>query len=267
MKRSGKDELAAAFTYAGVAEAYQHRPPYPPDVFDTLEGLITDEPRVVLDLGAGEGALARTLAPRVDRVDALDVSAAMVEAGRRRPGGGHPHLRWIVGPAESAPLSGPYALVVAGASLHWMPWERTLARLRAAMRPGAFLAIVEHGPEGAPWQQELGRIIARHSRAVDYDPEFSVVDELASRGLWEPSGRFTSRPLIVRQPVAAYVEHLHSTASLAREWMPPEEAAELDAAVTEVVQPYAVDGELELSVVAHVAWGRPTPNDPSPSSP
>jgi hypothetical protein len=69
--------LAAAFTWPGVARAYRHRPPYPDEVFGILDGLITDRPRTVLDLGAGEGALARPLAGRTDHVDALDTSAAV----------------------------------------------------------------------------------------------------------------------------------------------------------------------------------------------
>lgn len=86
-------ELGGMFAYAGVATAYRYRPPYPPVVFDALERLITDESRAVLDIGAGEGALARPLAARVERVDAVDVSAAMVEEGRQRPGGRQPNLR------------------------------------------------------------------------------------------------------------------------------------------------------------------------------
>ena len=80
-------DLAATFQHEAVAEAYQHRPPYPEEVFDRLEALIADEPRRVLDIGAGEGAIARPLAPRVERVDAIDISQAMVDAGRQRPGG------------------------------------------------------------------------------------------------------------------------------------------------------------------------------------
>ena len=83
----------------------------------------------MLDLGAGEGALARPLAEMVDHVDAVDISAAMIDAGRDRPGGRQPNLRWIVGAAQDAPLGGPYALVTAGASMHWMPWPQTLTRL------------------------------------------------------------------------------------------------------------------------------------------
>lgn len=113
-----RGRLAAVFGHPGVADAYQYRPPYPDEVFDLLERLITDRPRTVLDIGAGEGALARPLAPRVDHIDALDLSAAMVDAGRRRPGGRRSNLRWIVGAAETADLGGPYALVTAGAALH-----------------------------------------------------------------------------------------------------------------------------------------------------
>lgn len=111
-----RDELAASFTDRAVADAYQHRPPYPGEVFDILERLISERPRNVLDIGAGEGALARPMAARVDRVDAVDISAAMMDAGARQPGGRRPNLRWILGAAQTATLDGPYALVTAGAS-------------------------------------------------------------------------------------------------------------------------------------------------------
>ena len=88
---SGEAEKAAAvFGQPGVADAYQHRPPYPDEVFDLLERLIADLPRTVLDIGAGEGALARPLASRVDHVDAVDASAAMSRRDAAGPeaGGG-----------------------------------------------------------------------------------------------------------------------------------------------------------------------------------
>ncbi|MGH3156868.1 MAG: class I SAM-dependent methyltransferase [Streptosporangiaceae bacterium] len=117
--------LAQVFQHTGVAAAYRHRPPYPVKVFDLLEALVVDEPRHVLDIGAGEGALARPLSACFDQVDAVEISPEMVSAGRLRPGGTRANLKWIVGPAENAPLSGPYALVTAGASLHWMSWDET----------------------------------------------------------------------------------------------------------------------------------------------
>lgn len=46
MSRSGPGRagLAATFGHSGVAEAYRHRPPYPDEVFDVLESLITGRP-------------------------------------------------------------------------------------------------------------------------------------------------------------------------------------------------------------------------------
>jgi 2-polyprenyl-3-methyl-5-hydroxy-6-metoxy-1,4-benzoquinol methylase len=75
--------------------------------------LIADGPRTVLDIGTGTGAVARPLAPLVERVHAVDWSAAMIEEGRQLPGGDHPNLIWSVGPAETVALAPPYGLVTA----------------------------------------------------------------------------------------------------------------------------------------------------------
>lgn len=251
------EELGAVFVNAGVAQAYEHRPPYPPEVFDILRGLVTDRPRVVLDLGAGEGAIARTLAPFVDRVDAVDISAAMIEAGRRRPGGDHPGIRWIVGPAETADIDDAYALVTAGASLHWMQWDQTLGRIRRAMTANGQLAIINHGPRDVPWQDRLVTVIKRHSRNPDFVPRFDLATALQERGLFTITDTFQTAPWVFRQSVPDYVEQFHSTASLAREVMSEDEAAEFGRAIEEVVAPYARDGVLDLPIVAELSWGRP----------
>ena len=78
--------LAAAFAHPGGRSGLPARAAVPDEVFGVLDGLITGQPRTVIDLGAGEGALARPLAGRADHVDALDISAAMVAEGRGRPG-------------------------------------------------------------------------------------------------------------------------------------------------------------------------------------
>jgi SAM-dependent methyltransferase len=256
--------LPAAFGHPGVARAYRHRPPYPDEVFDVLEGLITDRPRTVLDIGAGEGALARPLARRADHVDALDISAAMVTEGRERPGGRAPNLRWIVGAAETAPLGGPYALVTAGASLHWMSWRPTLERLAAVLTPAAFLAIVEHGYHDPPWRAELNAVIARHSRSPRYDPDFALAGALVAAGLFEMAGHAETTPRAFRQRTGDYIEQFHSTASLAREWMPAEEAASFGREVRAVVAPFADGDVLQTRIVAQITWGRILAGSPLP---
>src|SRR5271169_5897777 len=98
------DSYAEAFKDRQVVEVYRHRPPYPDEVFDILAGLITTEPRVVLDVGAGPGDIARHLVEIAERVDAVDPSQPMIEQGRRLPNGDHPHLQWISGKVEEVLL-------------------------------------------------------------------------------------------------------------------------------------------------------------------
>jgi SAM-dependent methyltransferase len=130
------DAYAAQFTDPSVVAAYPTRPPYPPDVFPLLAALIATSPRVVLDIGCGTGDIARNLVSMVDRVDAVDISAPMIELGRQLPGGDGPRLRWIHGRAEEVELEPPYALIAAGESLHWMQWDVLLPRLGRLLAPG-----------------------------------------------------------------------------------------------------------------------------------
>jgi SAM-dependent methyltransferase len=251
--------LAAMFAHPGVAEAYQHRPAYPAEVFGVLAGLITSSPRRVLDLGAGEGALARPLAAltgQVDAVDAVDISAAMIETGRRRPGGDGPNLRWITGAVETVPLTGPYALATAGASLHWMDWPQTMGRLASLLDGDAVLAIVGHEYRHPPWEEAAIEVIRRHSRSPSFNP-VSVPEELAAAGLLEIRGKAVVGPVPAHPTTASYVEQFHSTSSLAREWMTTAESAEFDAAITAIVEPYANNGVLTVDVVAELIWGKP----------
>ena len=255
-----RNRLAAVFGQPGVAAAYQHRPPYPAEVFEILAGLITDEPRDVLDLGAGEGALARPLAALAGRVDAVDMSAAMIAAGRERPGGRQPGLRWITGVIPDAVPAGPYALVTAGASMHWMPWAQTLTRLAGVMTEHACLTIVEHDPAATPWEAGLTEIIVKYSRSPGFDPTFRLIDALTATGQFEVAGQATTTPVSFRQSVADCIEGLHSTSSLAREGMPPEESASFDRAVTDLLSRYAEDGILTMDIVACLTWGHCRPS-------
>jgi ubiquinone/menaquinone biosynthesis C-methylase UbiE len=250
-------ELAATFKQHKVAEAYQHRPPYPDEVFERLLGLITDEPRRVLDIGAGEGAIARPLARQVEHVDAIDFSAPMIEVGKQRPGGDRPNIAWQVSRIETAELNGPYALVTAGASIHWMPWVETFARIVPYLTPNAQLVVIEHGPVDMPWWGELVKAIQKHSRKQSHDPKYNVSQAISDQGLLDITGTARTERVVYQQRVADYVEQFHSTSSLARDLMPDEEAAEFDAEVEAAVRPYAHDGMLDLTIEAELTWGRP----------
>ena len=186
-------------------------------------------PRRVLDVGCGTGDLARRLAPLVEHVDAVDFSAAMLEQGRRLAGGDAPDLRWTLGAIENVPLAGPYALVTAGESLHWMEWEVALPRLAAALSPRGVLAIVERGWDGPPahWERVLP-IIQCYSPVRDFQP-YNLVDELVQRRLFEPRGEQRLGPEPWWPTVEEYLEARHSQRGLSRTHMGPAAAAAFDS--------------------------------------
>jgi SAM-dependent methyltransferase len=250
------DEYAAQFSDPSVVAAYPHRLPYPPATFAILAGLITATPRIVLDIGCGTGDVARNLTPLVERVDAVDISAPMIELGRTLPGGDDPRLRWILGRAEEAALDPAYALVTAGESLHWMDWGVLMPRLRALLVPGGVLAIVDRGTLSEPWRPAMQALFPRYSTNRDFQP-YELVDELVRRGLFTPLGEASTEPVEHRQPIAAYVESFHSRNGFSRDRMAADEAAAFDNALTELVAPHADDGELILGVAGRVRWGRP----------
>jgi predicted TPR repeat methyltransferase len=247
--------VASAFQEASVVAAYELRPPYPAETFDVLLALLRDEPRTVLDAGCGTGFLARPLAERVDRVDAVDISAAMTEEGKRLPDGDHPHVRWIVAAIEDAPLDPPYALITAGDSLHWMEWSTVMPRFATLLTPNGWLAILSVVTLPAHWDDELMAIIRRYSTVRDYQ-RFDLTEELESRGLFTRAGERRTEPVPFTQSLDDYVRSFHGRASFSPERMEPSALVAFDAAVRELVASHA--GEtITQQVTAHIVWGRP----------
>jgi SAM-dependent methyltransferase len=250
-------ELGRVFADAEVAALYRYRPPYPREVFEILERLVV-EPRNVLDAGAGTGALARALAPLVARVDAVDPSAAMIGEGHALPGGDNARITWIHGRAEDAPLSPPYGLITAGASLHWMDWGIVLPRFRAALAPGARVAVVDieavHPP--GPLRDAHLEIIQRYSPLDDHVETADMVGTLVERGLFAIEGQKRTEAVAFEQSIDDVLHRLHSTSTLSRVTL----GAKLDDFDVEMRAAYAAHGvdTARFSVVGYVAWGKPT---------
>ena len=105
------DDHATRFKNRSLAEAYKFRPPYPNEMYKTLIALLGDENGRVLDVGCGQGKVARTLVDRVRGVDAVDFSVEMIRVGKSLVNGNHPNLRWIHGRIEEARLHPPYDMI------------------------------------------------------------------------------------------------------------------------------------------------------------
>jgi SAM-dependent methyltransferase len=250
-------EDAAAFQDPSVAAAYQHRPPYPPELFDLLASLITTEPRRVLDVGCGSGEIARHLARRVEWLDAVDFSRPMIEAGQRLPGGDHPRLRWRHGRVEEVMLDPPYALVTAGASLHWMDWGVVLSRFQAVLAPGGYLAIVEQRTTPDPWSA-LGELIPRYRTDAYRARPVDIIDELERHGLFRKVGEQVTATTPFAQSVDDYIESYHSRSGFSRERMGLERAEAFDREARRMLLAAHSDGVVALQVSASVVWGVPS---------
>lgn len=252
-------DQASVFAEPSVAAAYRHRPPYPPAAIAALVGLLAPHtPARVLDAGCGTGYVARPLAPLVERVDAVDIAPTMIAAGQQAPGGDHPHIRWVSSPLETFDADPPYALIVAGASLHWMEWEVVLPRFASWLAPGGALVLLDERSEPTPWADEIGPLIARFSTNRDfrpYNPRL-IADELARRGLFQERGELSIAPVPFAQPVADYIAGFHARNGLARERMGASASA-FDAALAAILARYCPDGVVRLQVGAELIWGEP----------
>src|SRR6516165_5934064 len=94
----------------------------------------------VLEIGCGAGAFAARLAGRAEHVDAVDKSAAMIDAARRRA-----PANVTCTLADVMELSLPtehYDAIVSITALHHLPLDDALRHLAPALRPGGVLAAV-----------------------------------------------------------------------------------------------------------------------------
>jgi len=251
-------EVAAQFADRAVVEAYRARPPYPVEVFALLESLLTPGGSGrVLELGCGSGDLTLGLAPRVTALDALELSAPMLEVARLRAGASHSRVTWISGAVESFAPRAKYSLVVAAESLHWMDWHVVLPRCAEWLEPGGVLAIVDGRTlERLPWQDEQDALVRTHSTTRNFQ-RFDLVDELTRRGLFRGVSRRLSAPEPFEQSVSDYVESFHSRNGFSRERMTAESAAAFDDGLRSAALRHFPNGVIRTRVSALVVWGQP----------
>lgn len=242
-------KLPEVFTDATVARSYRCRPPYPDAVFALLARRLVS-PRIVLDAGAGTGALARRLTAFAERVDALEPSAAMIAEGRLLPGGSDRRIRWIHGTAETGPTDPPYGLITCGESLHWMDLAVVLPRFREALASGARLAIVGNVNVHGPYREEVWAITDRYAVVHPETPD--AVEAVRASGVFTVEDEERTEPMSFEQSVDDYIEFLHSTSALAHAQL-GERAEEFDAELRAVFARRGID-RLRYGVVGTVTW-------------
>jgi SAM-dependent methyltransferase len=263
-------EYISHYADQSVAEAYDHLLSYPDEVFDVLVDLVDDECRIVLDVGCGTGRIARALVSRVERIDAVDCSEAMIAQGKRLPNGNHPNLNWVLDRVETAALNPPYGLVTAGSSLFWMANEVAISRLHDVLTPHGYVVTILPRENPQPWDTDLQRILDQYTvnqeaGALSFslrgltigDRSLDPIRWLESQGLFEKAGEKYTAPTLFQRSLDSYIESLHSRLGFSRERMGPESSAAFDEEVRSLVAPFCENNRIRVQVVGEVMWGKP----------
>ena len=96
-----------------------------------------------LDIGCGTGSFARRLAERSQHVVALDLSPEMISRARERSAN-LPNIDFKLADVRSWVLvEESFDCIASIATLHHLPIEEMLVKMKAALKPGGVLLILD----------------------------------------------------------------------------------------------------------------------------
>jgi len=93
-----------------------------------------------LDVGCGEGILARELSQSVPHVTAIDLDEPSLRLAREQDPAGK--IDFAAGDFLTYPFEGSFDFIASVAALHHMDMRQGLERMRQLLRPGGTLAVV-----------------------------------------------------------------------------------------------------------------------------
>ncbi|HYW73443.1 MAG TPA: class I SAM-dependent methyltransferase [Pyrinomonadaceae bacterium] len=107
----------------------------------------------VLEIGCGTGAFSRAVAGRAQRVLAIDLSSEMIRVAQSRSRQ-FPQIEFKIGDVMSRDLPpAAFDCIATIATLHHLPADAVLLKLRNALRPGGVLLVLDlYQPEKNLWR-------------------------------------------------------------------------------------------------------------------
>jgi trans-aconitate 2-methyltransferase len=173
-------------------EAERNRP-----IFDLLAQIPATEVRTAADLGCGPGNSTELLIRRCPdaAVTGIDSSADMIAAARKRL----PDVAFTVADIATWAEPGPFDVILANASLQWVPDHATLfPKLLAKLSPGGTLAV--QMPDNLD------------------EPAHRLMRQVAADGPWAARLATASGARAERQDPAWYVRLLHDAGARTDIW-------------------------------------------------
>ena len=142
---------------------------------------------------------------------------------------------------------------------HWMDHAVVFPRLVGVLETDGVLAMIEGDrPHQPPWQAAwmvfLRRWLERVGLRYDKD-EFG--DAVTAHERWIDVTGWCAFVFDYQQSVADFVACQHSRATWTINQLGEAVAAEFDRELTELLTPFAGDGQLEFSVQTNLVWGTP----------
>jgi ubiquinone/menaquinone biosynthesis C-methylase UbiE len=109
---------------------------------DFILSLARPDCRRALDVGCGQGLLARQLAQHCREVVAIDIDRDTISQAKAS-GGPEARIKFVEGDVMTYPFSDDsFDLITAVATLHHLQLRPALARFQKLLRPGGVLAII-----------------------------------------------------------------------------------------------------------------------------
>ncbi|ALG11696.1 class I SAM-dependent methyltransferase [Kibdelosporangium phytohabitans] len=146
-----------------MRERWNHNIHYHPVVLSAVPA----SARNALDVGCGEGTLARALRAKVPAVTGVDLDQPSVDLARRFGD----DISYVVGDVLEHEFSSSFDFIASVATLHHMDAKAALTRLSSLLRPGGTMVIVGCArSEARDLPYELAAVVANsvHRRSKGY---------------------------------------------------------------------------------------------------
>ena len=155
--------------------------------------------REALEIGCGTGAFSRLLAQGSERVLALDLSPNMVRVAREQSAH-FTNIDFRVADVSASGLpAGGFDCVATIATLHHLPLEETLLKMKGALRVGGVLLILDLFQTRGLFDAAAGALLAAPlSAGLRLVRHGRVRAPRAVRRAWAEHGRHDSYPTLAR---------------------------------------------------------------------